>query len=426
MDKQKDKIVIDPNTGKQYNCSEIVRKLYAMYQQDSKQEFNRNVDYLNSCIEWDDTIDKQFKKLEDINITEELGQEFKEQLDKIVIYSNRENKNYIPIIDRFKDSYLSQCKEKGISFLCPELDKLTGGIVPGTICTIAGGPGSMKTTTAINIAYQAVKDGKNVCYLTLEETITQLYSKLLSRVSVDINKELNVEDITQHNLTDEESKVLFEEVIPYLSQQKGTFHMIGESDLVSYEFTEIERQLKMIDKYIKDNSDSDHGIDLIIVDHIQLLKYASNTKDEYKVMNEYVSFFRRQALSFLGDDRLISIILLSQVNREGIAYAKKHNGAYLMQHVAEASEVERASSYIISVYTDSMEQISKHLKMGAVKLRNAQLPVDTIIVFADGRYYHAGDTPIPEQNFSYSEMMGESSPPPTTSSIIENLTLDDL
>ncbi len=400
-------MVTNPETNERHNCSDIVSKLYAIYQQDPKRTFVEKVELLNSCIEWDDTIDKQFTKLEEIFNEKGLGQEFKGQLDNTILYANRKDKPYIPIAKRYKEWYCSKVNEKGISFLCNELDKLTGGILPGTVCTNAGGTGCMKTTVAMNIAYQAVKDGKNVCYLTLEEPPTQLFSKLLSRVSVDLGKNLTVQDITQHKLDNKQEKILLEEVLPHLSNLKGSFQIIGETDLVNYEFTEIERQLKLVDRNIRNRNNDDHGIDLVVVDHMQLLKYASSTKDEYQVMNNYVSFFRKQALSFLGTEKEISIILLSQVNREGMAYAQKHNGMYLTQHVAEASEIERSSAYILSTFTDGMQQITKLLKVGAIKLRGSQLPLDTINVFADGQFYQAGDTPIPEQDYSSGDIFND-------------------
>ena len=80
-----------------------------------------------------------------------------------------------------------------------------------------------------------------------------------------------------------------------------------------------------------------------------------------------------------------------------------------MQHIAEASELERSSTYIISVFTDATTQISKLLKMGAVKLRNAALPMDTINVFADGEYYHVGISPTPTQKeYSVSDVESSS------------------
>ena len=112
-------------------------------------------------------------------------------------------------------------------------------------------------------------------------------------------------------------------------------------------------------------------------------------------------------------------MVLSQANREGVAYAQRHDGMYLSQHLAEASEVERASSYIVSVYTDPMIQITKQLKVGAVKLRNAQLPADSIVVSAEGEFYQVGDIAIPEQmDYSTDSIMGS-----TPSS---EISIDDL
>ena len=107
------------------------------------------------------------------------------------------------------------------------------------------------------------------------------------------------------------------------------------------------------------------------------------------------------SLSFLHQDKQISVILLSQCNREGIKYAQKHDGGYQMQHVAEASEIERSSTYVISTYTDTNNQISKILKVGVIKLRGAPLPLDTLNTYADGRYYCAGEKNSPPNAMDY-------------------------
>lgn len=157
---------------------------------------------------------------------------------------------------------------------------------------------------------------------------------------------------------------------------------------------------------------------MLVVDHIQLLKFAQNGLEEHTVINMYMSFFRQQSLSWLHEKREICILVLSQANREGVAYAQRHDGQYLSQHLAEASEVERASSYIISVYTDSMTQVTRQLKMGAVKLRNAPLPTGTIVVSEDGAFYQVGDTKIPEQtDYTTDDVIMTSSEPVSLSTL---------
>lgn len=308
------------------------------------------------------------------------------------------------IRDSYRDLYKGLGHEEGLSFLCPALDDLTGGISNGELCTILGASGSMKTTYSSNIAFNAVKEGKNVLYLSLEEQPMKLYSKWLSRASVDIGKPLPAIDIVQRNLDEKDEKILFDEVLPYFEGLPGRLYIVGEQELGDYSLTSFESKFKEIDKLAIEQTG--HGVDLLVVDHIQLIKFAVTNMDPTTVINMYVSFFRQQCLSWLHEKRSIAVILLSQANRDGLAYAKRNNGAYLANHVAEASEVIRASSYIISVYTDDKVQFTKLLVVGAVKLRGSQLPPGTINVFADGEFYQVGDAVVRNKDYSMDELMG--------------------
>lgn len=314
------------------------------------------------------------------------------------------NNDYIHIGKIFKSLYGKKSKEKGIPFLCPTIDKLTGGMQPGTLSVLAGGPGSMKTTTSINIAYNAAKEGKNVCVLTLEETPYFLYCKLMSRVSVDLGFNLDVQSIVFNKLSFEDKKTLLEVVHPHFESLKGTIYFVGEEEFDYISQNSIIAKLDEVDNLLiersKNGGEENHGIDLLIVDHIQMLKYANLTqRDEYRVINEYVNFFRAQSKSFLRKNKPISILLLSQTTREGYNYAQKHNGMYLMQHIAEASELDRAATCIISIYTDAESQLSNIIKYFTVKLRGAPMLMNCVNVFADGKHYHVGES-IPVNEFS--------------------------
>ena len=311
--------------------------------------------------------------------------------------------DYVSVVDSFSQMYEEQVKVGGIPFLCPTIDKLTGGISEGELCTILGASGSMKTTYSSNIAFNAIKEGKNVLYLSLEEQPLQLYCKWLSRASVDIGRPLEAQAIIHHELNDKDKAILMNDVEPYFKGLAGNLYIVGEQEIGDYSMTSFEAKFKEIDKLAKEQTG--HGVDLLVIDHIQLIKFAVTNMDPTTVINMYVSFFRQQCLSWLHEDRSIAIILLSQANRDGTNYASKHDGMYLATHVAEASEIIRASSYIISVYTDATLQNSKLLKVGCVKLRGAQLPLSTINVFADGSVYQVGDTDVVAADYSMNDLM---------------------
>lgn len=375
---------------------ENIVKLKECLKKKENEEFYKQIEVLSKFVDENAeySIENAITELLEIVETKGVGKEYLEKLEYISSIMSAKYEPYIPISKNFSQLYKEQKKTKGVSFLCPELNKRTGGIVNGTLSVIMGCSGSMKTTYSVNLCYNAIKNGKNVLYLSLEETPFQLYSKLLSRVSMDVNpqKGLQHKDIIQHNLSEMDEEYMFEKVSPYLEELKGNFLIAGESELANYDFMILESKIKEIDQVMKQmskekNGEENHGIDILVVDHIQLLKYADSSKDPISLINTYVSFFRKQSLNFLHQKREVIVILLAQANREGIAYSKKHDGSYLIQHIDGASEIERSASYVISVYSDAECQVSKMLKVGALKLRGAQLPLDTISIPAEGTYY---------------------------------------
>lgn len=394
------------NERNEYNVEQEVLKLVAILKDEEKfdkEKFLNQMAFLQTLVK-PKSIDYEIKKLLDIQKKYGCGEEFQEQLEFITSFMETKVESYVPINKKIRDFYTKTNKKEGISFLCEALDKKTGGMIAPSLSVIMGGSGCMKTTYAVNICYNAIKEGKNVIYLSLEESPQQLYSKLLSRVSVDVGKPISHQDIIQHKLSEKDENFLFDEVQKNLESLPGTLFIVGESDFINYDTSEIESKLKKVDNLIKEetkrkNNEEEHGADIVVVDHIQLLKYAGEIQFENSTINKYVSFFRRQSLSFLHQKREIIVILLSQVNREGIKYAScdKHYGQYLMQHIGEASEIERAATYVVTVYCNAQEQLSKTLKIGTLKLRNAPLFDDTINVYAEGAYYQAGDVPVREQ-----------------------------
>ena len=153
------KYVIDPETNQRYNGGDILKEIAkALYTKNYK-SFLQNMELLRSCIIWVDTIEKQLERLFSIFNKDGFSKSLNDQIDVVLSYLDKEVKKYNYFIDSYEKLYLDQKDETGLSFLCPALDKITGGVQSGTIFTIAGGPGTMKTTYAVNLAYNAIQNG---------------------------------------------------------------------------------------------------------------------------------------------------------------------------------------------------------------------------------------------------------------------------
>ena len=84
--------------------------------------------------------------------------------------------------------------------------------------------------------------------------------------------------------------------------------------------------------------------------------------------------------------------MLSQSSREGWKEADKSNGRYRLTALAEANELERASSLVLSVYcTDTLKQM-KSAKVQILKNRDGEVWPEPIETYADFAYYEFGET----------------------------------
>lgn len=303
-------------------------------------------------------------------------------------------KEYVNIFDNIAGIYENASKVKGIPTGISQVDEKTGGLQPGTFNTLAGFAGAGKTTAAVNIAYNALSEGKNVCYITLEVPKVDMGYNFLSRHSFEkeFKKPISHSVIKKKELSKDDSKYLFEEVLPNFNEKLGShLYILDETDFEAYTFRALEAKMKECNAISESKNGS--GIDLVIVDQAQLLKFGggiSSAGNETSVINLYVSFFRQQAINFLHSKRSCTILMLSQINRDGYTYASKHEGRYSLTSLAEANELERASAMVISLYSDESLKASKQVSIQLLKSRNGETIVDPVLTFMDPVYYVFG------------------------------------
>lgn len=253
--------------------------------------------------------------------------------------------------------------EKGVEFGIPCIDELYRGILPGDIITIAGYTGSMKTTLSANLAYNAMTKGKNVLYLSLEVSKEDLTLALLSRHSLTSGEEAIPRSEIKEFAVNHKDK--FKKLTDSYTSLEGKIRIIDEKDITTYSTVAFNDVIEKVNEELIEKTG--RKIDIIVLDHIQLLKFndsRSALDNPYLLINYYTSYFREKAAR-----EGYAVILVSQTSRTGYEYACKHNGQYLETGLAEANELERASTCIVTVYTTENSKTSNEIIVQLLKNR---------------------------------------------------------
>lgn len=177
---------------------------------------------------------------------------------------------------------------------------------------------------------------------------------------------------------------------------------MDETQIGGYSTDELEELLTEINNLAI--QETTHGIDICVVDHINLLKFGDEKYGVTDAVNKYTTFFRKQAINWCNTKEQVAMIVISQANRECEKYwakSKKNNkdnidykiyrGDYLLNHFAEGNELERASAIVLTVYSDNWLKIINTAKVGLIKNRDGE-PLDGgMFVRIEPKYYMFGD-----------------------------------
>lgn len=314
-------------------------------------------------------------------------------------------------------------RDAGIKTYIPELDNIIGGIKQGTIATLAGASGHGKTTWAVNMAYKAARDGKRVVYISLEVPYRDLLYDLISLHSND-NKFNNIRlehnKIRKGQLSDMEEEHMKKVCADLQANILPNLVILTERNFKDFSYGEVRDMLYKIDDV--------REIYGIFVDHANLLKFQSKAKfsNVGDSINEYISFFRKMAICFRidknGKDRQIVVVLLCQINRTGLSKASDTTkrdpnleGKYDINALAEANELERASSYVFTCYSSDAQKIAHEARCQLLKNRFGQQQINPLTISFDPAHYLYGELYDEETSSTHTE---------TTSSFDDFLGID--
>ena len=170
----------------------------------------------------------------------------------------------------------------------------------------------------MNIAYLNALDGYNIVYLSLESTAAKLKQRLvlnhIASTTTDRNELIQAKWVRDKQLTKPLQKVYNKYHNDLMDKLGGRLLLWDEEDIQYNTFLEMNHTLQKADKIFKERNGK--GVEAIILDQLALLKNtrAGGRKYTYDgaVLNDWMTYFRKQALNFLDTGRETTVFVVSQ------------------------------------------------------------------------------------------------------------------
>jgi replicative DNA helicase len=197
--------------------------------------------------------------------------------------------------DRLDYLHAHRGEMSGIRTGFQDLDTLTTGLQKSDLVIIAARPSVGKTSLALNIAEHAsVKDKKSVGIFSLEMSKEQLVLRLLSSVAKIDSQRLRTGFLEELD---------FARIAPAMNAlSEAPIYIDDTPNITTMELRTKARRLQ-----------AEAGVDLIIVDYLQLMQSSTTTRDANRVQE--VSEISR-GLKALARELKVPVIALSQLSRQ--------------------------------------------------------------------------------------------------------------
>ena len=181
-----------------------------------------------------------------------------------------------------------------------KLDKMTAGLQSADLIILAARPGMGKTSFSLNIVLNAaINNGLNVGFFSLEMTKEQLMMRMISCKS-----KINFSKIRTGFLSENELNLIRSNNESF---QRSNIFIDDTPAINSLELRSRARRLK-----------SDKGLDLLIVDYLQLMRGVNRGENREREIAEISS-----SLKALAKELEIPIIAISQLSRQTEARTDK-------------------------------------------------------------------------------------------------------
>ena len=271
------------------------------------------------------------------------------------------------------DNQNPETQHIGLMTGIPQFDR-EGGLPDNAFIVIGAKSSHGKTSFANYLALQAMKHGKRVAYYSMEMSNLELTQRLLS-----MECRVNVNALARLPLEKEQMESAFQKIdsLKHGNAESFNFDERGVNNL--------DRMLQSI-RVLKRT----RGLDLVVVDYIQLLGIDPITRDE-----NTTKLIGRASHAFkdISRDLGVTILCLSQINRNVTGRPTRAN-------LRDSGEIDEASDLTLILYRPEADKVDGYPNP------YENVPVKNTMLVDAGKYRSGGQTEffmgyIPEYTLPY-------------------------
>jgi len=260
----------------------------------------------------------------------------------------------------------SKGKLQGLSTGFVDLDKITLGLHASEMIVIAARPSVGKTSLAMNIAEHASMDkGVPVGVFTLEMSSESLAQRIICG-----RARVNIRDIREGFMTERDYPKIGKAAI---DMRKAPIWFDDTSGLTIMQMKAKARRMHQ-----------QHGIKLLVIDYLQLVKGSAK---KYSNRQEEVADVS-QGIKSIAKELKIPVIVLAQLNRESEKESRKPR----MSDLRESGSIEADADVIGMLYRPSLGKVkdddedkqwsdTEPINLLIAKQRNGQAMVEAHFTF---------------------------------------------
>ncbi|MCK9577116.1 MAG: replicative DNA helicase [Clostridia bacterium] len=231
-------------------------------------------------------------------------------------------------IERIKNAKTG--KPKGVPTGFIAMDKMLSGLQKSDLIVLAARPGAGKSVMAMDIArHAAIREEKSVAFFSLEMSKEQLIDRFIS-------SEAQVNSWNMRNGDIQEGSDEFCRIKDVLTRVHNSKLFINDTpSMTVFQMRSMARKLK-----------AKNGLDLIVVDYLQLIQPSNPKASEVAQMSE----ISRQ-LKIMAKELNVPVLALSQLSR---AVESRMPAIPRLSDLRSSGSIEQDADIVIFIYREEM------------------------------------------------------------------------